>query len=202
MNRIEQFLSPSLPDDFYWFNPPARYEIGRGLELVTGPQTDFWQRTHYGFQRDDGHCLFTKLTGDFSVSTRVTFRPTNQYDQCGLMIRIDSQNWLKVSTEYEDAHESRLGSVVTNLGYSDWATQTIASSHTTMSYRVSKRGSDILVESSFDEETWQQLRVVHLHQLKEPLEVGLYACSPIGQDFWCRFDRLEITDNTVFMPVG
>jgi regulation of enolase protein 1 (concanavalin A-like superfamily) len=29
------------------------------LEIFTDEQTDFWQNTHYGFQRDNGHCLFT-----------------------------------------------------------------------------------------------------------------------------------------------
>ncbi|MCB9104602.1 MAG: DUF1349 domain-containing protein [Anaerolineales bacterium] len=198
MNRIEPFLGPSIPAGFYWFNPPARYQLGDGLELYTDPQTDFWQRTHYGFERDDGHCLFTRLTGDFSVTTQVEFRPKAQYDQCGLMIRVDSQNWIKVSTEYESEEESRLGSVVTNLGYSDWATQTISSERTVMSYRISKRGSDFLIESAIADEPWQQLRVAHLHQLTEPIEVGMYACSPIGQNFWCRFARLEIGENGWF----
>ncbi|MCB9077780.1 MAG: DUF1349 domain-containing protein [Anaerolineaceae bacterium] len=198
MNRVEPFLGPSMPAGFYWFNPPAHYQFGDGLELYTGPQTDFWQRTHYGFERDDGHCLLTKLAGDFAVTTQVEFRPKAQYDQCGLIVRVDSQNWVKTSTEYESAHESRLGSVVTNLGYSDWATQTISSEQTVMSYRISKRGRDFLIESALAGEPWQQLRVAHLHQLTEPVEVGVYACSPIGQNFWCRFARLEMSDNPWF----
>jgi regulation of enolase protein 1 (concanavalin A-like superfamily) len=198
MQLVERFQQSSVPGSFHWFNEPARYRLGTGLEIWTGEKTDFWQNTHYGFQRDDGHCLLTELTGDFSLRTRVEFRPRNTYDQCGLMVRVDRENWIKVSTEYESESVSRLGSVVTNLGFSDWATQDIASSHREMWYRISKNGPDFLLENSYDGQDWLQLRITHLHKLAEPLEVGLYACSPTGKDFWCRFRWLEISRNEWF----
>jgi regulation of enolase protein 1 (concanavalin A-like superfamily) len=196
MKIREQFLQPSLPSGFYWFHEPRRYQLGAGLEIFTDEKTDFWQNTHYGFQRDDGHCLLTRCAGDFSLMTQVEFRPREMYDQCGLMVRLDSQNWIKVSTEYENEHASRLGSVVTNLGYSDWATQDIASSQREMGYRISKRGCDFLLESSFDGLDWRQLRITHLHKPAAYVDIGVYACSPIGRDFWCRFKSLEISENT------
>ena len=194
MQLIEKFQHPSIPANFYWFNQPTKFKIGDGLEIFTDEKTDFWQRTHYGFQRDDGHCLFTRRSGDFSLSTQVEFHPQTQYDQCGLMVRIDSENWIKVSTEFEYETHSRLGSVVTNLGYSDWATQDISSEHREMWYRISKTGSDFLLENSYDGQNWLQLRVAHLHKAAEMLEIGVYACSPIGKDFWCRFKQLVIAD--------
>lgn len=196
MSQTEKFLSSTLPASFYWFNEPSRYQLGAGLEISTDEKTDFWQRTHYGFRRDDGHCLFTRQTRDFTLTTHVEFRPQTQYDQCGLMVRVDAENWIKVSTEYEDEHHSRRGSVVTNLGYSDWATQDIPSTHREMGYRISRNGNDFLLESSYDGQTWQQLRITHLHNAEETLEIGVYACSPIGKDFWCRFKVLEISENT------
>lgn len=139
MRLSENFLQPALSDDFYWLNEPTHYRLGNGLEISTDEKTDFWQNTHYGFQRDDGHCLLMRQVGDFSLMTQVEFQPREKYDQCGLMVRIDSQNWIKVSTEYESEQASRLGSVVTNLGYSDWATQDISSRYREMWYRISKR---------------------------------------------------------------
>lgn len=195
MRLTETFLTPTLSSPFSWFNPPARFQTGNGLEIYTDEKTDFWQRTHYGFQRDDGHCLFTRQTGDFCLMTHVEFRPQTQYDQCGLMVRVDNQNWIKVSTEYEDEHHSRLGSVVTNLGYSDWATQDISSEHAEMHYRIHRNGNDFLLEHSYNGQTWAQLRITHLHNATEILEIGLYACSPLGKDFWCRFKVLEISEN-------
>ena len=198
MDIIEKFLQPTIPNNFHWFNQPARYQVGAGLEIFTNEKTDFWQTTYYGFQRDDGHCLLTKQPGDFSLMTQVAFRPRQRFDQCGLMVRGDRENWIKVSTEYEDGQHSRLGSVVTNLGFSDWATRDVPSSCTQMGYRISKNGSDFLLESSQDGQDWVQNRIAHLHNSFEQLELGVYACSPIGKNFWCRFDTLAITKNECF----
>ncbi len=195
IHLIEKFLQPSIPEKFYWFNPPARFQLGAGLEITTDEKTDFWQRTYYGFQNDNGHCLFTRLTGDFSLTAHVEFRPREKYDQCGLMLRIDPENWIKLSIEYESESHSRLGSVVTNLGFSDWATQDISSKQREMSYRISRNGNDFLLENSDDGRRWHQLRVAHLHKGTETLESGVYACSPVGKDFWCRFDLLAIAEN-------
>lgn len=129
------------------------------------------------------------------MMTHVEFHPNEKYDQCGLMVRGDKEHWIKVSTEYESERHSRLGSVVTNLGFSDWATQDVPSSHRQMWYRISKNGGDFLLESSFNGKDWLQLRIAHLHKIFEQLEIGIYACSPIGKDFWCRFDELTISEN-------
>jgi regulation of enolase protein 1 (concanavalin A-like superfamily) len=129
------------------------------------------------------------------MTAYVQFQPRAMYDQCGLVVRIDSQNWIKVSTEYENEHVSRLGSVVTNLGYSDWATQDVTSNPMAMWYRISKRGSDFLLENSFDGQTWLQMRITHLHKEAEHYDIGVYACSPIGKDFQCCFKTLEISEN-------
>jgi len=195
MEHIENFCRATLPDGFHWYNEPPTYKIGNGLELYTGSRTDFWQRTHYGFRRDDGHFLFTELDGDFCLSTHVSFEPRQQYDQCGLMIRIDHENWIKVSTEYEDEEMSRLGSVVTNLGYSDWATQDVSSLRKDRWYQISRRNDDFKIEYSPDGVTWSQLRIAHLHKEQSRLQAGIYACSPIGKDFYCCFTRLDIGEN-------
>ena len=201
MDVLERFTATSLSEEFYWFNEPQEVRLGDGLRILTKEKTDFWQNTHYGFRRDDGHCCFVRLPGDFSIVTHVSFQPQAQYDQCGLMIRADSENWIKVSTEFEDEQVSRLGSVVTNLAYSDWATQDIPSSQREMWYRIRKCGPDFLIEHAADGQEWQQMRVTHLHQLGTELEVGLYACSPIGTGFWSHFRRIEISDND-WLPNG
>ncbi len=202
MERKEEFRLTTIPDGFYWFNEPARYKFGNGLEICSGEGTDFWQNTHYGFQKDDGHCLLTTHRGDFTLTCHVESRPREQYDQCGLMVRLDRENWIKVSTEYENQEISRLGSVVTNLGYSDWATQDIPSTHTAMWYRISKSGRDCLLESSSDGKIWMQLRMTHLHKASEQYDIGVYACSPKGKDFWCRFTSLEISKSAWARTAG
>ena len=195
MQISEYFLESALPETFYWLNEPTCYRLGQGLEISTDEKTDFWQNTHYGFQKDDGHCLLTRCYSDFSLMTHVEFQPRDQYDQCGLMVRGDSRNWIKVSTEYESEQVSRLGSVVTNMGYSDWATQDINSAHRRMWYRINKRGNDFLIEYSYDGQSWFQMRITHLHKITDDCEIGVYACSPSGKEFRCCFKTLAIADN-------
>jgi len=202
MNRHEQFLATTLPAGFYWFNEPANYRLGNGLEIVTDDKTDFWQKTHYGFQNDNGHCCLVNIPGDFSLKTHVTFEYKELYDQCGMIIRSDAENWIKVSVEFESRGMSRLGSVVTNLGYSDWATQDVHTSLQEMFYQVRKRGNDFLLESSFDGLIWRQMRISHMHHIPDELQIGLYACSPIKGGFRSRFDFIDISSNDWFCEVG
>jgi uncharacterized protein len=189
------FTQAQLPREFSWLNPPAAFQLGKGLEITTAAKTDFWQKTHYGFQPDSGHCLLVDAAEDFCMSTQVEFTPVSQYDQCGLMVRLDKENWIKMGTEFENEQISRLGSVVTNLGYSDWATQDVPSGRKRMSYRIHKNGADFLLENSQDGKVWNQMRIAHLHQPFSSLRIGIYACSPIGENFHCRFTRLDITEN-------
>lgn len=182
-----------VDSSFHWLNEPTYQVHNNQLSLKTNPGTDFWQRTHYGFIRDDGHCLLTPVSTDFLLSVHTTFEPTTQYDQCGLFVRVDAENWVKTSIEYENPHQSRLGSVVTNLGYSDWATQDIEGTIRSLRYRIQSRGRDFLLEFSHDGQQWQQMRIAHLHAPYESLQVGLYACSPMSGSFVAVFDEFMLT---------
>lgn len=113
-------------NQFYWINPPQQFTLKDGfLKIQTEPETDFWQRTHYGFRKTNAPAFLTKIEGDFTFSVKTRFKMQNQYDQCGVLLFIDNENWVKVSVEHENEQFARLGSVVTNLGYSDWATTDI-----------------------------------------------------------------------------
>lgn len=190
-----RFDQPQLTAGLDWFNPPPHWQLNHGLELATGANTDLWQRTHYGFRRDDGHALLLTVNGDFEASIGVRFEPRQQYDQAGMLLRVDSDNWVKASCEYEDESLSRIGSVVTNLGYSDWATSDLPSSVRQLHYRLSRRGDDVKLDFSHDGQHWQQMRIAHLHLAPATVAVGPYACSPTGSDFRCTFDYFRVTEN-------
>ncbi|MDR3210334.1 MAG: DUF1349 domain-containing protein [Planctomycetota bacterium] len=176
-----------------WFNPPQQYQKGEDwLTLTTDPETDFWQRTHYGFQRHNGHAFLRPLLPDFSFSLCTDFVPVGLYDQCGVMILVDADNWVKAAIEYDNPAYSRLGSVVTNLGYSDWATTDVSSDIRRMYYRLSRKGQDFLLETSADGDTFQQLRIFHLHADLAQAKFGLYACSPGEETFSVRFSGLKL----------
>jgi hypothetical protein len=187
-----------------WLNKPKVSEItDRSVVIETEPYTDLWQRTYYGFSHDNVHALLLESREDFSFSTRVSFEYRVKYDQCGLLIYLTSDDWFKASVEYEDEKFSRLGSVVTNHGYSDWATTDIPAT-TVMWYRLNRRGPDFLIESSPDGEDFTQMRIFHLHILGETsskmekahtgqtIQFGLYACSPLDSSFTAVFEHISL----------
>ena len=178
-----------------WINKPEKFEItGRKITITTEPQTDFWQRTYYGFSNDNGHALIQAISENFTFMVKTSFDYKNRYDQCGVAIYLDSDNWFKGSIEYENEHYSRLGSVVTNLGYSDWATTDISSDIHEMWYRLSRSGQDFLIENSSKGKNFKQMRIFHLHKLIEKANIGIYACSPLKSSFDAVFTGMKFTD--------
>ena len=99
----------------------------------------------------------------FSFIVKTDFTDSHhRFDQCGIVRYLDSENWLKGSVEYENESFQHLGSVVTNHGYSDWATTAIPANAKTMWYRFSRREDDYCIECSSDGETFTQMRVCHM----------------------------------------
>ena len=85
--------------------------------IETDAGTDLWQKTYYGFQNNNAPAFLQEVVGDFTFVTKTEFEESSvMFDQCGLLLYIDTENWVKVSVEYENESISRLGSVVTNLG--------------------------------------------------------------------------------------
>ena len=87
----------------------------------------------------------------------------------------------------------RLGSVVTNHGWSDWATADIPAEIRKVSYRLHRRGDDFLLERAFPGEDWAQMRIFHLHDIGETVSVGVYACSPKESSFTAAFSLPEFS---------
>ncbi len=111
-----------------WTREPREYRIEKDLvEITTEPNTDLWQRTYYHFRNDNAPLLqFETEEKFFSFVVRTDFTDSHhRFDQCGIVLYLDSDNWLKASVEYENEEFQHLGSVVTNHGFADWATTEI-----------------------------------------------------------------------------
>ena len=98
------------------------------------------------------------------------------------------------SIEYENDKFQHLGSVVTNNGYSDWATTEIPASIKSMWYRLSRRCDDFCIECSYDGINFKQMRVCHMFNVKETIKFGIYACSPEDSSFKAIFTNMLITE--------
>ena len=180
-----------------WTREPAGCAIeGGALRVTTAPGTDLWQRTYYHFRNDNAPVL--QLETDekfFSFIVKTDFTGSHhRFDQCGVVMYLDSENWLKASVEYENEEFQHLGSVVTNHGYSDWATTAIPASVKQMWYRLSRRESDYCVECSTDGVTFSQMRVCHLWEGAGRVRFGVYACSPEDSSFTAAFTDMQVTE--------
>ena len=180
-----------------WTRPPKQYSVEEDtVTITTEPGTDLWQRTYYGFQNDNAPVLqMQTLEPYFSFVVKTEF-PTShhRYDQCGIVMYLDSDNWLKASIEYENESYQRLGSVATNLGYSDWATTDIPASVKSMWYRFSRRESDYCIECSEDGVNFKQMRICHMHAGSGEIRFGIYACSPENSSFEAVFSHMALTE--------
>ena len=185
-----------LKEELFWIREPQKKLIDdEKIEIYTEPNTDLWQRTYYGFRNDNAPLIQTKTSDKyFSFIVKTVFESKRRFDQCGVAIYIDSENWFKASIEYENEDYQRLGSVVTNNGYSDWATQDISASIKEMYYRLSRRESDFLIEYSEDGKTFKQMRIFHLFKGSDEISFGIYACSPESSSFKAVFSDMHITE--------
>lgn len=179
--------------DFNWINQPAHFTLNEETLIIqTQANTDFWQRTYYGFQNDNAPAFLIEIEEDFTITVKTNFEYKNQYDQCGILLYQDSENWVKASIENENMTMARLGSVVTNLGFSDWATTDISAHITELWYRLSKRGQDFFIEYSEDGIDFKQMRILHMYQPISVVKVGVYACSPLQSSFKAVFSKFKI----------
>ncbi len=180
----------------FWIRQPENFLItDNKIEIITLPNTDLWQRTYYGFQNDNAPVLQLATNEKyFSFVVKTEFDSKTRFDQCGIVIYLDSENWLKASVEYENNSFQRLGSVVTNYGYSDWATTDIPADIKSVWYRLSRRESDYLIEFSYNGIDFKQMRICHLAKGDQTINFGIYACSPEQSSFKATFTQMEITD--------
>ena len=180
---------------FKWCREPAECVLEEGkVKIVTKPYTDLWQRTYYHFQNDNAP-VFQMETEEkyFTFQVKTQFQDSHhRFDQCGIVMYLDSENWLKASVEYENESYQHLGSVVTNGGYSDWATTAIPSDVKTMWYRFSRREDDYCVESAEDGTNFHQMRICHISKAAGKIRFGIYACSPEDSSFTAVFSDFKL----------
>ncbi len=179
-----------------WTRAPKQYEVTEDrVEIITEPHTDLWQRTYYHFRNDNAPVLQLETDEQFfSFVVKTDFDTKVRYDQSGIVMYLDSDNWLKASMEYENDKIQRLGSVVTNNGYSDWSSVDVDASIKSMWFRFSRREDDFCIENSIDGVNFKQMRICHMFNVKERITFGIYACSSEDSTFKASFTDMEITE--------
>ena len=173
-----------------WLNEPSQWENGdRTITVTSSQNTDFWRKTHYGFIRDNGHFYYQQVVGDFIAEVKVSGDYRDLYDQAGLMVRLDSDNWIKCRIELVEKIQ-QVSAVVTR-DYSDWSIVPVPDNPTAIWLRVTRKGEVIEIHYSLNEKEYTMLRMAYL-TLVEALDVGIMCASPKGQGFVTTFEQLKI----------
>ena len=79
---------------------PGGFEVkGDTILITTAPHTDLWQRTYYHFQNDNAPVLQMKTREKFfSFVVKTDYTGSHhRFDQCGIVMYLDSENWLEGS---------------------------------------------------------------------------------------------------------
>ncbi len=188
--------SGSDPDgEPLWFNEPRRWRhAGTELVLFTDPHTDFWRQTHYGFIRDNGHHFGARRLGDFVAQVEVNADYRSQYDQAGLMVRLDAGRWVKCGLELVDG--APLVSAVVTHAVSDWSTAALTEVPQWLGLRLTRERDALRIEyrttaAEGSPGPWQTHRLAYLPPALA-VAVGPMAASPQGGGMQVRFKDFRI----------
>ena len=177
-----------------WLNPPPSAEASpTELIVTTADQSDFWNRTGYGFIHDNGHALLTEFPSNTAMEVEFSAEWTHEFDQAGLFVYADPEHWVKAGVEFADGVLG-LGAVVTDER-SDWSVGHVPEwMHTRIRVRVSRTEDAISVRARANDEPW---RLVRLAPIDPTLtwSAGPLAASPSRSGLAVTFYAWEGTDS-------
>lgn len=173
-----------------WFNEPEQWEIKDGsLIMDVTPQTDYWRISHYGFTVDDAPFLYTLRGGEFEVKVKISGDYKTRFDQSGLMLRIDHENYIKTGIEFVDG-KYNLSTVVTHHT-SDWSIIPLDKPVPYVWIKAVRRLDAVEIFYSFDDKEYTMMRNAWL-QDNHPVMVGVMGACPDGNGFEAKFENFSI----------
>ena len=180
----------NLLSQMSWMNEPASAKIdGTGMTVRSRAKTDFWQKTFDGYVADSGHFFHLPASGNFTFTALINGKYATQYDQAGLMVRIDAENWMRCGTEFIDG--KRYASVVFTRTYSDGSTLPDLSETDPIWWRVVRKNDSIETFCSQDGDKFMSVRMGYFPTQKT-VEVGLMCAAPSGPGFDASFKALKL----------
>lgn len=61
-------------------------------------------------------------------------------------------------------------------------------------FRLSRREDDYCIECSSDGQAFEQMRICHMHEGKDKIRFGIYACSPENSSFKAVFTDMRMME--------
>lgn len=187
---VSTIVSAQTLEKMQWFNEPENWSIeDETLTMDVTPQSDYWRISHYGFTVDDAPFLYTTRGGEFEVKVKISGEYKERFDQAGLMIRIDKENYIKTGIEFVDG-KYNLSTVVTHTT-SDWSVIELDEPVEFVWIKAVRRLDAVEIFYSFDDKHYTMMRNCWL-QDNTPVMVGMMAACPDGKGFKATFSDFKI----------
>jgi uncharacterized protein len=181
-----------------WLNPPQAWHTDRGRVFVhPHPKTDFWRKTFTETVSDNAAFFHLTASGEFAFDAKVSGAYGKQFDQAGVMIRIDEQTWMKCGTEMFEGR--RKASVVLTREYSDWSTMPDLSDDGPVWWHAVRHRDSLEIYASATGKDFTLVRSASFPQTATT-EAGIFCCAPGDASFDATFDELKLatSKNLVF----
>jgi regulation of enolase protein 1 (concanavalin A-like superfamily) len=166
--------------------PVSLSHHGTVLTVEAAAESDWWRTTSYGFIHDDGHALVKEFPNESAVEVSFILDYTEQFDQAGIFITADNENWIKAGVEFCDGFP-QVGAVVTQTN-SDWSVAPVAEwMNKEVTIRVSRSGDAVTVRAGINGD----LRLVRVAPL-DPSRIwsaGPMFCAPTRAGLKVNFTR-------------
>ncbi len=174
-----------------WFNEPQQWSIADGkLTMDVTPKSDYWRISHYGFTVDDAPFYYAEYGGEFEAKVKVSGDYKVRFDQAGMMIRIDHENYIKTGIEYVDG-KYNLSTVVTHHT-SDWSVIALDRPVEAIWIKAVRRLDAIEIFYSFDDKEYVMMRNAWM-EANRPVKIGMMAACPDGDGFKVTFSDFKVT---------
>lgn len=185
-----QILSGQTLEKMNWFNEPSRWEIsGKTLTMDVTPKSDYWRISHYGFTVDDAPFYYAEYGGEFEAKVKILGDYKVRFDQAGMMIRIDHENYIKTGIEFVDG-KYNLSTVVTHHT-SDWSVISLDKPVEYIWIKAVRRLDAIEIFYSFDDKEYHMMRNAWM-AANCPVKIGMFAACPDGEGFKATFSDFKV----------
>lgn len=172
-----------------WSNEPVSSRTADGQFVVEAEEgSDYWEKTMYGFQHDNGHALLAPW--DQAEAVEISFALdgfTELYDQAGIMLWHSGEQWIKAGIELNDG-VPHIGAVVTD-GYSDWSLSPVPEwTGEVITLRASRIMDAVILRARTENHPWRTIRVARF-PYETGSEAGPFLCAPTRAGFQVTFIR-------------
>jgi len=186
-----QTVSAQSLEKMNWFNEPEQWSIQNKntFKMSVPGKTDYWRISHYGFTVDDAPFYYATYGGEFETKVKITGNYVTTFDQMGIMLRIDHENWIKAGVEFVNGKQN-VSAVVTHKT-SDWSVVELEKAPSAIWIKAVRKLDAVEISYSLDDKKYTMIRTAWFKD-NCPVMVGLVGASPDGKGFDAVFENFKV----------